>query len=371
MGFLRKQLLKVIKWEGGSNDQIVYKYEYDDRYAIMKGSELIVMPSQAAIFVYRGQVADVFTEGSWKLEDGSTPILTQIANWKYAFENPKDVVIYFVSLKRFSALKWGTPNPIMMRDKDFGMIRISGNGTYAFHVMNPELFMKECFGTIRSFKTEDIEEHLKALVIAELTDLLGECEIPALNLAANYLELGDTTRNNVARRFREIGLDVDNVTIRTLKLPEDVEKAMDKRTSVGIFKGSMNEFAQYESINAIGDAAKNQGLGGGMAAMGIGLGAGQRMAGTFAAGLNGATTPQTKCPKCGASVAADAKFCPECGQKIGEGEVIACPKCGKTIPANTKFCPECGSEIKSACPKCGQQVKPGTKFCPNCGSKIK
>ena len=146
---------------------------------------------------------------------------------------------------------------------------------------------------------------------------------------------------------------------------------MDKRTSVGIFKGSMNEFAQYESINAIGDAAKNQGLGGGMAAMGIGLGAGQRMAGTFAAGLNGATTPQSTCAKCGATVNSNSKFCPNCGSQIGVGATIDCPKCGKSIPANTKFCPECGNEIKSVCPKCGQQVKPGTKFCTNCGSKIK
>lgn len=371
MGIFKRQLLKVIKWEEGSTNQVVHKYEYDDRYAIMKGSELIVMPSQAAIFVYRGQVADVYTEGNWKLDEGSIPVLTALANWKYAFENPKDIAIYFVSLKRFTALKWGTPNPIMMRDKDFGMIRISGNGQYSFHVMKPELFMKECFGSIKSFKTEDIEEHLKALVIAELSDLLGECEIPALDLAANYLELGDTTRNNVAKRFREIGLDIDSVTIRTLKLPEDVEKAMDKRTSVGIFKGSMNEYAQYESINAIGDAAKNQGIGGGMAAMGIGLGAGQRMAGTFAAGLGAATTPQAKCPKCGASIPVDSKFCPECGARSGGEETISCPKCGKQIPVGAKFCPECGNEIKNECPKCGQPVKPGTKFCPNCGSKIK
>jgi len=370
MGLFKKQLLKVIKWEESNTNTVVYKYEYDDRYAIMKGSELIVMPSQAAIFVYRGQVADVFTEGNWKLEEGSIPVLTALANWKYAFENPKDISIYFVSLKRFTSLKWGTPNPIMMRDKDFGMVRISGNGLYSFHVMNPKVFMTECFGTIKSFKTEDIEEHLKSLVIAELTDLLGECEIPALNLAANYLELGDTTRNQVSKRFKEIGLDIDSVTIRTLKLPEEVEKALDKRTSVGIFNGSMDQYQQYTSIGAIGDAAKNQGMGGSMAAMGIAMAAGQQMANQMNFGMANASQPQAKCPKCGATIKAGAKFCPECGEKIGE-PTIACPKCGKPISPNSKFCPECGAEIVTVCPKCKQPVKPGTKFCTNCGSKIK
>lgn len=206
MGLIKRQLLKVIQWEDSSQNTIVKKFEYDDRYAIMKGSELIVRPSQAAIFVYRGSVCDVFTEGSWKLDEGSTPVLTAIANWKYAFENPKQIDVYYVNLRRFTQMKWGTPNPVMMRDKDFGMIRIAGHGEYSFHVMNPELFMKECFGTIHSFKTEDIEEHLKSIVLAQLTDMLGECEIPALELAANYLEIGDTVCTQAKPRFNELVL---------------------------------------------------------------------------------------------------------------------------------------------------------------------
>ena len=169
MGLIKRQLLKVIQWEDSTQNTIVQKFEYDDRYAIMKGSELIVRPSQAAIFVYRGSVCDVFTEGNWKLDEGSTPVLTAIANWKYAFENPKQIDVYFVNLRRFTQMKWGTPNPVMMRDKDFGMIRIAGHGEYSFHVSNPEKFMKEVFGTIHSYKTEDIQEHLKSIVLSELT----------------------------------------------------------------------------------------------------------------------------------------------------------------------------------------------------------
>ena len=370
MGFIKKQLLKVIQWEDSSKNTIVQKFEYDDRYAIMKGSELIVRPSQAAIFVYRGSVCDVFTEGNWKLEEGSTPVLTKIANWKYAFENPKQVDVYFVNLRRFTQMKWGTPNPVMMRDKDFGMIRIAGHGEYSFHVSNPERFMKECFGTIHSFRTEDIQEHLKSIVLAELTDMLGECEIPALELAANYLELGQTTCEHAKAKFNELGLDVDSIIIRNFKLPDAVEQAMDKRTTLGVFDGKMGDYAQYESVQAMRDAAKNPGMGGMFGAAGIGLGMGARVGNQFAQNLDEAQSAKTKCAKCGANIKAGAKFCPECGAKVGAGETVKCAKCGADIPAGSKFCPECGGPVNVTCPKCKATVKAGMKFCPECGAKI-
>lgn len=370
MGFIKKQLLKVIQWEDQSQNTIVHKFEYDDRYAIMKGSELIVRPSQAAIFVYRGSVCDVYTEGSYKLAEGSTPILTALANWKYAFENPKLVDVYYVNLRRFTQMKWGTPNPVMMRDKDFGMIRIAGHGEYSFHVCNPQAFMKECFGTIHSFKTDDIEEHLKSLVLAQLTDMLGECQIPALELAANYLELGEAVCKQAKDKFNELGLEIDSVIIRNFKLPEAVEKAMDKRTTLGVFDGKMSEYAQYESVQAMRDSAKNPGMGGMLGAAGIGLGMGARVGGQFADSLDKASTPTSKCSKCGANVPIASKFCPECGEKMGVVATSKCPKCGKAISANAKFCPECGAPLKLSCPKCGASVRSGMKFCPECGAKI-
>lgn len=370
MGLFKKQLLKVIEWEDSTNNTIVHKYEYDDRYAIMKGSQLIVRPSQAAIFVYKGSICDVFTEGSWKLEDGSTPILTKIANWKYAFENPKLIDVYYVNLKRFTQMKWGTANPIMMRDKDFGMIRIGGNGEYSFHVMDPQTFMRECFGAIHSYKTSDIAEHLKNLVTAMLTDLLGECEIPALELAANYLELGETAKNQVKPKFNELGLDIDGIIIRNFKLPESVEKAMDKRTTLGVFDGKMNEYAQYESIGAMRDAAKNPGMGGMFGAAGIGLGVGARVGNQFAQNIDNASAKTAKCSKCGANVAVGAKFCPECGNAMAQGASVKCAKCGASIFEGCKFCPECGTPTSIVCPKCNAQVKGGMKFCPECGAKI-
>lgn len=372
-GGLKKQLLKVIEWTDSSSDTMVYKFPVNDRYEIMKGSKLVVRESQAAIFVTEGQIADVFTAGTWTLDTENLPILTKLKSWKYAFETPVKSDVYYINLKQFNNMKWGTANPIMMRDKDFGMIRVSGHGEYSFHVCNPSTFMKECFGTMRSFDTNDIQEHLKSIVIAEITDMLGECEIPALDLAANYLELGDATRDHASARFKRLGLDIDQILIRNLKLPEAVEKAMDQRTTLGVLGNKMGEYAQYESVQAMRDAAKNPGAGGMFASAGIGLGLGAKMGGQFAQGIEkiGEEQQKIKCVKCGAEMKADAKFCPECGEKnIGVGKT-ACPKCGAIISAKSKFCPECGSLVVLNCSKCGQQVKSGAKFCPNCGAKIK
>lgn len=366
MGLFKKQMLKVIEWQDDSLNEIVHKLVFSDRYAIMKGSELIVRPSQAAVLVYRGQIADVFGEGHYTIDDGATPVLTKLANWKYAFENPKETDVYFVSLRRFLQLKWGTPNPIMMRDKEFGMIRVLGHGEYTFHVSDAKLFMRQCFGTIRSYRTEDIEGHLKSILLSNLADLLGECKIPALDLAANYLDLGAMLATHMRASFNELGVDVDEVIIRNLTLPPEVERAMDKRTMLGVFDGKMGEYAQFESVGAMRDAAKNPGAGGAFAGAGIGMGVGARIGAGFVDNMNAASS--VKCPSCGHTVKADAKFCPDCGKPIAAS---VCAYCGSAIPSGAKFCPNCGKPTEEICPSCGKPVKGGVKFCPECGAKLK
>lgn len=372
MGFIKKNLLKVIAWTEQDTDTIVYKFPVPDRYEIMKGSQLVVRESQAAIFVTEGQIADVFTAGTWELSPDNVPILSKLGAWKYGWDMPKKSDIYYVSLKQFIGMKWGTANPIMMRDKDFGMIRVMGHGDYSFHVADPATFMRECFGTIHSFSTEDISDYLRSMIIAEITDMLGECQIPALDLAANYLELGDATRDHACARFGKLGLAVDQIVIRNFKLPEAVEKAMDKRTTLGVFGDKMAEYAQFESVQAMRDSAKNPGAGGMFAAAGIGLGMGTRMAGQFGDSLDSiGKGGKKKCVACGAVMSADAKFCPECGKKAETAGSAACPKCGASVSAGAKFCPECGAPMQAKCPKCGAAVKSGAKFCPECGEKIK
>lgn len=376
MGLFKRQLLKVIEWKDESQNTLVYRFDTPDRYAIMKGSQLIVRESQEAIFVYEGKIADVFPAGRYKLDTDNLPILTALCNWKYAFENPFVGEIYFVNMKQFMALKWGTANPIMMRDKDFGMIRLRGFGIYSFRVKVPETFMREVFGTIKSYKTEDIEDNLKKQILSGMADAIAESQIPALDLAMNYQELSELSKRLLQDKFSALGLELTSLTIENLSLPEEVEKMMDKRTSMGVIGDQMGTYTQFQAAEALRDAAKNPG---GMSGAGMGLGAGiglgnlmgqslgqsmNNTAGGVAAAGNAA---KETCPKCGASVKAGAKFCPECGEKLG---VEKCPKCGASVKAGAKFCPECGTKLgDKKCSKCGASMKAGAKFCPECGEK--
>lgn len=387
---LKNQLLKVIEWKDDSSDTIIYRFEVPDRYEIMKGSQLTVRESQVAIFVAEGKVADVFEPGRYKLDTHNLPFLTTLFNWKYAFESKYQGEVYFVNTKQFTAQKWGTTNPIMMRDKDFGMIRLRGFGQYSFRVSDAKTFMKEMAGTRKLVRTEDVIEYLKRAIVSRLSDSIGESGIAALDLAANYQELGEITAKTLSEDFASVGMELSSIHIENLSLPESVEKMMDTRTSMGVL-GDMNTYTQFQAAQAIPDAAKNTG---GMAGMGVGLGAGvgfggimaNAMSGAFGgqnqggAGAAGGTAAKTAagvavgaavaaavCPKCNAALAAGAKFCPSCGEKISAS--ATCPDCGKPIKAGAKFCPECGASLGAKVCSCGAQLAPGAKFCPECGKK--
>ena len=378
MGIFGKHMLKVIEWKDETKNTIVYRYDVNDRYAIMKGSQLIVRESQAAVFVYEGKICDIFSAGRYVLDTNNLPILTKILNWKYAFENPYVGEIYYVNMKQFMALKWGTSNPIMMRDKDFGMIRLRGYGIYSFKVKEPDVFMREVLGTIKSYKTEDIHENLKKQILQSMTDTIAEAKIPALDLAMNYQELSEMAKRTVGAKFTNIGLELTDIAVENLSLPEEVEKMLDKRTSMGVIGDQMGTYTQFQAAEAMRDAAKNPGgLSGAGIGIGAGIGLGNLMGQTLGQSMNGmnnnnnnggGNTVKVKCPKCGALVKENAKFCPECGEKMG---TEICPKCGAKVKAGAKFCPECGVKLgEQVCSKCGAKVKAGAKFCPECGEKL-
>lgn len=373
MGFIKKNLLKVVELEL-DNETLVKKFEVKDRYEIMKGSKLVVRPSQVAIFVHKGAIADIFREGTYSLETENLPILTKLASWKYGFEMSKLTDIYFVNTIQFTGLKWGTTNPIMLRDKDFGMIRLQGHGEYAFRINDPEIFLREYFGTLKQATTAGIHEYLKAIILQELTDAIGESSLSALDFAANYRELSDIVKNKLQLTFGKYGLEATEIIIKNLKLPEAVEKVMDKRTSIGVMGDVMGDYARYESVAAMRDAAKNPGVGGMFAGMGVGFGTGRAVGGAFASSLDDVTHAKNKakCAKCGALVEEGAKFCPECGAKVASSsDMTVCPKCGTSVPSSAKFCSNCGTTLSCTCPKCGKSVPASAFFCPDCGSKIK
>jgi len=373
MGFFRKQLLSVIEWTDISNDVIVYKYPVQGREEIMNSSTLIVRESQVALFIHKGEIADVFGPGTYKLSTENIPFLTKMLSLSTGGNSRIKAEVYFINTKRFMGLKWGTQNPIMMRDVDFGNIRLRGYGTFAIKVEDPTKFMKECFGTSPIYRVGDIVEQYKSSLIQLLTDVIGESKLSALDLAPNYKELGKNVEAVAKEEFAPLGLKVSNFVIENLSLPEEVEKMLDERTKMGVIGDKMGTYTQYKAANAMGDVAKNP-SGGGLAGLGVGLGAGVNMGDMFGESIRSAKDTQKEviiqCVKCGASMGGKAKFCPECGAT----QALSCPKCGEPIRKGTKFCGNCGEKIKASgdvCVKCGKHLEPGAKFCPECGEKVK
>ncbi|MBQ3494040.1 MAG: SPFH domain-containing protein [Clostridia bacterium] len=369
--FFKKQLLEVIEWKDDSKDTVVYRFPLKDREEIMTSSTLVVRPSQCAIFVHKGQVADVFAPGTYKLKTENIPFLTKILSLPTGFESPIKAEVYFVNTKQFTAQKWGTQNPIMMRDADFGNVRLRGFGVYSFKVEDAKVFMQEMFGTNHLYTTSEVAEYMRPMLVQGITDAIAESKISALDLASSYNEFADTVVECAQPKFAELGLKLCNVVIENISLPEEVEKVLDERTKLGVLEDKMGTFTQYQAAQALRDAAQNEG-GSNLAGLGVGLGAGANLGGTFADAVSSAKNTKREemalCKKCGASIKKNAKFCPECGETQAE----LCPKCQKPVPAKAKFCPECGEKISktTTCPKCKTELKKGTKFCPECGTKI-
>ena len=345
---LKGQLIDVIEWTDSSNDTMVYKYDMNGK-EIMMGAQLTVRESQVAIFVNEGQLADVFQPGRYELSTSNMPIMTALKAWKFGFNSPFKSDVYFINTKQFLDLKWGTSNPVMMRDAEFGMIRLRAFGIYSFRVTDPEAFLKEVFGTSSLFTVDGVEGQIKRTLVSGLSDAIAESKIPALDLAANYDELSNYALNAINPKIQPLGLSLTSFVIENISLPEEVEKSMDKRTSMGVL-GDLNKYTQYQAAEAMREAANNPG---GMAGMGVGMGAGVSMGQMFAQAM---AQPQQAAPVQQAP-AQGGGFCTGCGQQLTPG---------------AKFCPNCGQkqEAGSACPGCGNAVQPGAKFCANCGQKL-
>jgi membrane protease subunit (stomatin/prohibitin family) len=270
---LRNELIDIIQWTDDTQDTLVWRFpRYENE--IKNGAQLIVRESQVAVFVLQGQLADVFQPGTHTLVTQNLPILSTLAGWKYGFESPFKAEVYFVSTRTFTDRKWGTQNPIMMRDPEFGPVRVRAFGAFAIKVKDAGTFIKNIAGTESRFTTDEIEQQLKDMVVSRFADALGNNKMPVLDLAGNYDKVSRWAAASIQPDFDTFGLQICNFIIENISLPPEVEAAIDKRSSMGVI-GNMQAYTQYQTANSISDAAKNPG---GLAGAGAGLAAGYQMA---------------------------------------------------------------------------------------------
>ncbi len=271
------EFVDVIEWIDDTQNTMVYRFE---RYGneIKYGAQLTVRETQMAIFINEGQLADIFTPGRYELTTQNMPIMTTLKSWEHGFNSPFKAEVYFVNTKVFTDRKWGTTNPIMLRDPEFGPVRLRAFGTYTIKIEDAEEFIKQIVGTDGQFNIQEITNQLRNIIVARFTDVIGESKIPILDLAANLDELSKFIHDKISPEFSEYGLSLEQFFIENISLPKEVEEALDKRSSMGII-GDLNKYTQYQTAEAMEKAAENPG---GSAGEGIGMGMGFAMANQMA-----------------------------------------------------------------------------------------
>ncbi|MBP6618074.1 MAG: SPFH domain-containing protein [Burkholderiaceae bacterium] len=291
MDFIRKQFIDIIQWTESSDGTLAWRFPMADM-EIQNGASLTVRESQVAIFVNEGQVADVFGPGMYKLTTQTLPVLTYLKNWDKLFESPFKSDVYFFSTRQQIDQKWGTPQPITIRDKDFGAVRLRAFGNYAFRVADPKAFHTEISGTRDIYSVADLDGQLRGLVLQNISNAIASSGLPFLDLAANQIMFADALAQQLKPEFTKLGIQLDSLTVQSVSLPEELQKILDQKIGMGMVGNDMGKFMQYQTAQAIPKFAEGGGGGGsGIAGDAMGLGAGvalgQVLAQNLAQGLQG------------------------------------------------------------------------------------
>jgi membrane protease subunit (stomatin/prohibitin family) len=280
MDFVKKQFIDVIHWTENTEGILAYRFPMQD-FEIQYGGRLTVRESQMAIFVNEGQVGDVFKPGLYTLTTHTLPVLTNLQNWDKFFQSPFKSDVYFFSTRLQLNQKWGTANPITIRDKEFGAVRLRAFGIYSYNIRDPKAFHVQVSGTRDIYRVEELEGQLRNTILASITDLFAESSIPFLDMAANQDELGNQIRQKLTPEFQRLGLELDTLQVQNVSLPEELQKILDQRIGMGIV-GDLNRLTQFQTAQSIPIAAANEGGGAGI---GMGLGAGMAMGQSMAASM--------------------------------------------------------------------------------------
>ncbi|WP_424192053.1 SPFH domain-containing protein [Ampullimonas aquatilis] len=305
--FIKKQFIDVLQWTEDTEGVLAWRYPMEGM-EIQNGGTLVVRESQLAVFVNEGQIADVFSAGTYTLNTQTLPVLTYLKNWDKLFESPFKSDVYFYSTRIQTGRRWGTQQPITLRDKDFGMVRLRAFGMYSYRLTDPKKFYTELSGTRDIYTRDDVEEQLRGLILATMATSIGGASVPFLDMAANQALMADKVKGDLAQAFEKYGLALDEFNVASVTLPEELQAALDRRIAQGM-AGDLNQFTQYQVASSIPLAAQNEG---GIAGIGAGMSAGMVLGQTMAEGLRHAQNPTAAAvPAAAAPVAATASENPE------------------------------------------------------------
>ncbi|MGI6209216.1 MAG: SPFH domain-containing protein [Anaerolineae bacterium] len=350
------RVFDVVEFLDESGNEMVHRVPEFGPGDFRLGSQLIVRESQWAVFFRDGKALDVFGPGRHTLTTANIPLLASLVNIPFGGRSPFTAEVYFVSRRDFIDLKWGTENPIPLRDKELGIVRLRAFGTYSTAVSDPQLFVNKIVGTQGLYATPQIANYLRGIIISRLTDVLGEVATSIFDLPALFDELASAIRARLQDDFAALGLTLKGMYVSSITPTEETAKAIDERAAMGAI-GNMQAYLQFKAARALGDAALAGGGGGegGLAGAGVGLGAGLGLGAVVARELGAAISGggQQAAPAQGAAG-------------------VTCPKCGTVNPAGAKFCSNCGTALGTVqCPNCGTQNPASARFCSNCGQKLR
>ena len=375
MGVDNVILLESLEWFDESGKELLHRLPEQGSGEIKFGAQLTVRESQAAVLFYKGKACDAYGPGRHTLKTGNIPILTKILSAPWGMISPLRAEVFFVNLKVFTDLKWGTRDPVAFRDAELGLVRLRAHGVFNIRVVQPLLLINTLAGTMGRYTTEQVEDYLRQVIVSRFNDYLGEKLRSLFDLPGTFDDIAEGLQKRLAQDFARFGLALDGLYVTSITPPVEVQQAIDDRSRMGVIK-DMDNFVRMKAAMAMEKAAAS----GGEAGAGLGLGLGMMMPAMFAnlqpngnRAAGGAKVAEVECQECDNMIPANARFCPFCGHQQVLNQ--QCGNCGKNLQPNAAFCPRCGHPAEErateiVCSQCHATNLPGAVFCNQCGEKL-